>query len=90
MVLEPDILDRIRSDYAADEVATAIAAVSVYSGPEASRVLRCVLYLSGGALAKLTHFLEVAHTDYRDVIAFAEYDRSGRRVRDFTGGFPRE
>ena len=89
MVLEPDILERIRGDFAAEEIAPAIAAVGTYSGPEISRVLRCVLYLSEGALEKLKHFLAVAQLDHRDVIVFAEYDRSDQRVTDFTRGFPR-
>jgi len=89
VVLEPDILERIRSDFSAEEFEPAIGAMGVYSGPELSRVLRCIVYLSEGTLAKLRHFLEVAQLDYRDVIVCAEYDRRDQRVRDFTRGFPR-
>jgi hypothetical protein len=50
------------------------------------RVVRCVLVLSGGDLAKLRHHVEQALLDFRDVIYWAEYDAAGR-THDFDRPF---
>lgn len=40
------------------------------------RVTRAIIYLSEGDLARLTHFVEQARLDRRDVLYWAEYDEN--------------
>lgn len=40
--------------------------------PEADRVKLAIAVLSGGSEERLRHFLKMAKTDYRDVLAFVE------------------
>jgi hypothetical protein len=49
----------------------------------ASRVIRCVLFLSGSDCEKLASYTEKAIGDCRDVIWWAEYDNRTAKVRDF-------
>ena len=42
---------------------------------EPDRVRRAILALAAGDLARLRHFAEQAHQDYRDVLYWAEYPR---------------
>lgn len=44
-----------------------------YEGNEPERVQMAILKLSGGDQEKLRHDIDVAKTDYRDVLAWAEY-----------------
>lgn len=53
------------------------------AGPEAERVHLAVLELSDGDLDKLERAVEVARTDFRDVVSPAEYPRQDRL------GFPK-
>ena len=48
------------------------------AGPEAERVHLAVLKLSGGDIEKLERHVEVARTDFRDVVSPAEYPRQDR------------
>jgi hypothetical protein len=82
-----DVLERIRVSFVNTEVALAIAALEEYSGPERSRVMRCIVHLSNGSLEALQGHLRSALGDYRDVIYWAEYDREDRRIHDFSSGF---
>jgi hypothetical protein len=50
-------------------------------------VLRCVVHLAGGDLARLVHCSDRARLDWRDVIYWAEYDSVDRQVRDFNQPF---
>jgi hypothetical protein len=87
VVLAADILERVRRDFAGEDLAAAEELLEAYQGPEISRISRCVLHLADGALSKLRYFLKLAQEDYRDVILFAEYDRNNQRIRNFTSGF---
>ena len=49
----------------------------------ASRVTRCVLFLSGSDYEQLASYTEKAIADCRDVIWWAEYDNRTAKVRDF-------
>lgn len=53
----------------------------------ASRVVRCVLFLSGSDFAQLSNYTEKAISDCRDVIWWAEYDNRTAKVRDFEKSF---
>jgi hypothetical protein len=47
--------------------------LSGYSGPETARVVWDILELSKGSLKDVRRYLQAAHTDYRDVLYWAEY-----------------
>ena len=71
-------LDRlIRREFPPEQVEQVRGILERYgSGPgqrEPDRVRVAVLKLAGGDLERLEHFAGVAGTDYRDVLAFAEY-----------------
>lgn len=50
----------------------------VLEGPESDRVAVACLRLSDGDLARLERLIGAAITDYRDVLAWAEYPRQMR------------
>lgn len=52
-----------------------------------SRIIRCVLVLSGGEINKLEEATNCAVLDYRDVIHGAEYDRDGNRIANYNNPF---
>lgn len=58
-----------------------------------NRILRCVVFLAEGDLTKLEHYIDIAKTDYRDVIFMAEYTdhdkQNPKRIRDFNRSFGR-
>jgi len=58
-----------------------------------NRIIRCVIFLAEGDLEKLEHFIDIAKTDYRDVIFMAEYtdheSKHPKRIRDFNRSFGR-
>lgn len=77
-----DIVARIEHDFGtgaltgvADVLAPLLA--SDRAG-EHERLVRSVLVLAAGDLAKLRHYVAQAVMDYRDVIYWAEYDGTGR------------
>jgi hypothetical protein len=82
-----DIVQRVHSDFAESDRPWVVDALELYKGAEPDRVRRCILHLAGGALEKVSHFVEAANADQRDVIYWAEYDRNDRRVRDFSKAF---
>lgn len=53
-----------------------------------SRIIRCVLVLSGGDIKKLEEATNYAVVDYRDVIQGAEYDDAGTRIANYNNPFP--
>lgn len=58
-----------------------------------NRIIRCVIFLAEGDLEKLEHFIDIAKTDYRDVIFMAEYtdheSKHPKRIRDLNRSFGR-
>jgi hypothetical protein len=56
-----------------DHAETVRELLATYAGPEAHRVRAAVLKLASGSLERLRRALATATTDYRDVIAPAEY-----------------
>ena len=85
-----DIVWWIQANFAEDEREAAFTCVfRLLEGlhPIASHMLRCLCILSEGRLKKLDWAIDLMHTDWRDVIAMAEYvERDGERVkvRDLT------
>jgi hypothetical protein len=94
MTLAADIHDRIVDDFAADDVPTANALLERErtASPDlfSDRILRCVVYVAEGDPVALRRAIELARTDYRDLIVWAEYDNAfGDRKRDLTRPFSR-
>jgi hypothetical protein len=55
---------------------------------EFDRVCWCVLYLGKDDPAKIEYYAEAARHEYREVIGWAEFDSSGRQIRDLRRGLP--
>jgi hypothetical protein len=70
------LADVARRSFAEDQLVAVFAALDRYTGPEPERVQRAILTLSGGDVGKLSHNVEVALQDYRDVLYWAEYPPS--------------
>jgi hypothetical protein len=94
MKLTKDIIAQIERDFGRK----AEAAIRYLQGPSAPsfpgpRVLRCVIFLAEGEIGLLPKLLDVAQTDYRDVIFWAEYIRHETErpihVRNFNRAFGR-
>ncbi|MBT8447160.1 MAG: hypothetical protein KJO38_08435 [Gammaproteobacteria bacterium] len=85
--MAPDILKRIEADYGAAALEQVAAMLGGYSGNEADRVRRCIMYLADGDIEALKTNLATARQDYRDIILFAEYDHADIRVRNFDNVF---
>lgn len=85
--LPADVVSKIASDFPSDPLATVLALLDDYEGPERLRVVRCIVHLAEGNTDKLLEFIGSARTDYRDVIYWAEYDGDDRRIRDFNQPF---
>lgn len=52
------------------------------------RIMRCALHSSSGDIEDLWEALAVVRKDYRDLIFWTEYDKSGKRIWDFNRPFP--
>ena len=85
-LLPDDVLARARRDFPAARHAEVIAALEglATTTREHARVARCVLFVANGSLEEFERMIALAHTDYRDAIVQAEYDRNDRRLRDLT------
>ena len=82
-----DIVARIEREFGAGARAgIELVLQPMLESGDAWRVVRCVLVLAAGDIARLRHYVEQATRDYRDVIYWAEYDASGR-IADYTQPF---
>jgi hypothetical protein len=85
-----DIDKRLRSDFGVDaELAREEldGLLGIASDAALTRIARCVVHLANRELDKLSHFVESARQDWRDVIWWAEYDGKEERLRDFNRRF---
>ncbi|MDQ3820189.1 MAG: hypothetical protein M3362_21265 [Acidobacteriota bacterium] len=89
-VSSADVERVVRRDFSADRVAEVLAILSEYGTEnwqrEADRVRLAALKLAGGSVELLRLHIKTAKSDYRDVIAPAEYPNYGERmfrVREF-------
>jgi hypothetical protein len=73
MSIEERTQERIAKDFSASEQASVIELLGSYSGPEIGRVTWDILQLSNGSLENVRQYVQVAQTDYRDVLYWAEY-----------------
>ena len=82
-ILTEDIRNKIVELYFGDQIVSATKILEGYLGPEQTRVVRCLLFLSQGDLTLLQANAQTANQDYRDIIFFAEYDAANVRVNNF-------
>lgn len=61
-------IDDITRHFADRDLAEVTDILGQYNGPEAHRVKRAILALAQGDMFRLRHYLDVAMTDYRDVL----------------------
>jgi len=73
MTLEQRTIDRIEKEFAPSDQVKVQALLKSYSGPEADRVVWDILELSKGKLESVSHYVEQAGLDYRDILYWAEY-----------------
>jgi hypothetical protein len=73
MELPGDIENRIRRDFREEELASALSLLKTLEdfGP---RIVRCAVFVAQGSIPKLQDAVTLAQTDWRDLIAWAEYD----------------
>ena len=81
MPLDPHTLERITKEFPSPDEARVLEWLSSYSGPEPARVIRDILVLSKGSLDRVKQYVEAAHTDYRDVLYWAEYQATDPMFR---------
>lgn len=96
MEFKEDITNRINLDFS-DSAVRVIGILSVAISKsdylKTDRIIRCIIYLSKGDIDKLKHNIEIAISDPRDVMLYAEYenlddkDFKYKRVRDFNKTF---
>ena len=87
--LPQDVVDRAETLFGEQgkKVCEQLGRLSADLELNSARVLRCILHLSQGDPVKLKHYTDVAQTDWRDVIYWAEYDEQDQRIRDFDQPF---
>ena len=72
-VTAADVERIVRRDFSAERVAEVLAILGRFAAPEPHRVRLDALKLAAGDVARLERTVQLASTDYRDVIAQAEY-----------------
>ena len=87
--MEQDIIDKISLDFAnPSEVVNILESMeSLNRGPISDRLYRGIIFLSKGDMVKLNNFLDLAFTDYRDLLWQAEYEDPEERKYDFNKSF---
>ena len=92
MSLPVDIRRKIARDFApaaAQRVQTRLqeeraAALAIFT----DRIVRCALFVADGDIARFEQAISLAHTDWRDLIVWAEYDNAfGEAKRDLRQPF---
>ena len=84
MALPDDIITKVRQDFTEDDSLLVLQRLKELVEEDAKlfsdRILRCLVFLSGGNINKLVRAVETARLDWRDVISAAECDW-GNQVR---------
>jgi len=93
-VVAADIRKRIADDFSSSagaveaRIADFVSSFrSTYGHHPGDRVIRCILQLAESKLPHLEHYMKAALADWRDVIAWAEYDKNEARIFDFNVPF---
>lgn len=92
MGLPEDICRRVLADFGDDEGPGVVALLEEEQARDPAlfgdRILRCAVHVAGGTRETLLRALELARTDSRDLIVWAEYDNAfGARKRDLGAPF---
>jgi hypothetical protein len=95
MNFKNDIENRIKTDYgekSSEAFKILEAAISKADYLNTDRVIRCIIFLSEKSIYKLKSYIEVAISDPRDVMFWAEYTNHEefgleKRVRNFNKAF---
>lgn len=90
MTLTQDIVERIERDFRSNADGVLIKSEQLIAeSPElfTDRILRCIVFASGGNVSRFKHFAELPRHDPRDVIVAGECDDNWRTVRDQTQPF---
>ena len=85
MSIEPDILERVQTDFPAEAVPSVLAQLEAAS--PTPRIQRCIVFAARGHPWYFAYLCRHTKTDYRDVIMAAEYVLSDLRLYDFTRPF---
>ncbi len=85
MRLEFDIVERLRADFDGDQFPAALQLLT--DSGTAGRIARCIVVAADGSLDMLRQLIQIAATDYRDVIIAGEYDSAMHRIRDLRTSF---
>lgn len=86
MSIEPDIVDQLRQDFAAVDVAARLSQLAQASA--SPRIQRCIVFASRGHPWYFDYLCKLVDIDSRDVIMAAEYDRLDARLYDFSKPIP--
>ena len=89
-----DIIQELKRKFNSD-AKQALELINIYRNKyeymDSDRVTRCVIHLSDGNLENLKHHLELGKTDPRDVMLWAEYQKTNelnpKRIRNFNETF---
>ena len=92
MILARDIWGKVNKDFETpEEAALALSVLADFTDQNqelsSDRTLRCIVFVANGDLNRLEKAIDLAKTDYRDLILLAEYDEKNERVRDLTNPF---
>ena len=75
----PDIIEKIKRDFdSPDEADLALSVLADFVDQNqdlsTDRILRCIVFVANGDIDKLEKAIDLASTDYRDLIVWAEYN----------------
>jgi hypothetical protein len=76
------IAQAIAASFAPDQRTAAIDLVASYVGRERERMQRALLALADGDLRSLADMTKLAHSDYRDVLYWADYTGAKKLTSD--------
>jgi hypothetical protein len=92
--LSEDILEKIRQDFSGGEMLSVIERLESLQRDDPQlfhdRIVRCIIFVSAGRINVVEQAIELARTDYRDLIVWAEYSEdfgmghSETRYRDLS------
>ncbi len=85
MPLNPDITERVGTDFGEAHSREAMALLEVAGGGE--RIARCLVQAASGDLDALRRLVAAAGLDYRDVIMAGEYGENRNKLRDLRVSF---
>ena len=88
-----DVIDKISMDFGTtDDVDLALSVLADFMDQNqelsSDRILRCIVFVAKGDINILEKAVDMAKTDYRDLIVWAENDGGEEQARDLSKAFP--